>query len=697
MSHATAAKAKRNAAGGRSALSQRAMLVLAALLTLAGAAIYGILTYGGAERTRMQDEWRIRLGIVADSRRAAVEQWLGDARQNVLRVGANRAVQFMLIDREDSDAPAEAIEDSRLYVESLLQAEVERAGAAAVVSEAAQNAGIGDSSPSNYAVLDEVGHLVAATRDLHYAGVDPAEIVAVREDDEDSGRVVIAPLMQAPDGAPLLALSAPILDPEGRRAGPIGHIVLLHRLGPAFFSNLHQPGDVDEGAETLLVSRVADLVHYLSPLGDGSAPLTRSVAATETGFAAVSLSARPLPFGDTIPEQLVNYQDQPVLAVGREVSGTNWTIVRMVDRRAALADGEARIRVLTIALMLGMLLSGAAVVAVWRHAVSQSLVQSSEQMAEAFAEAEQASTLLQKLADAIPNALIAVDGDDRIMFGNLSAFESVGISNHDAAGMGLGQVFGPAVVEPLLKGVNEVRESGEPVRHVVDQAFNGQREIRQRSFVPLADRGVLLVTEDITEMVLEREARAGQMRSLIDVLVSVIDARDKFAADHSARVAEMSSDLATEMNLEPDLKEAAITAARLMNLGKITIDPAILNKNKDLTDEELAAIRDAYLVSADLVSGIKFDAPVVDTLRALQERYDGSGRPNGLTGREILSSAQVVAISNTYVALTSDRAHRKAMTPDQAVDILWAEGGKAWDRKAIAALVSLVETSAGSE
>lgn len=696
MSDATAARVKRNASGRRNALSQRVMLVLAALLVLAGAAIYGILTYGGAERARMQDEWRIRLGIVADSRRAAVEQWLGEARQNVLRVGANRAVQFMLIDREDSDAPAEAIEDSRLYVESLLQAEAERASAAAVVSEAAQNAGIGDTSPSNYAVLDESGHVVAATPDLHYAGVDPAEIVAAREDD-DAGHVVLAPLIQAPDGVPLLVLSAPILDPDGRRAGPIGHIVLLHRLGPAFFSNLHQPGDVDEGAETLLVSRETDQVYYLSPLGDGSAPLTRSVPVTDTGIAAVALSERPMPTADKIPEKLLNYQDQRVLAVGREVSGTNWTIVRMIDRQAALADGEARIRVLTIALMMGVLLSGAAVVAVWRHAVSQSLVQSSEQMAEAFAEAEQASTLLQTLADAIPNALIALDKDDRIMFGNLSAFESVGIANHDAAGMGLGQVFGPAVVEPLLDGVNEVRENGQPVRHVVDQKFNGKREIRQRNFVPLADKGVLLVTEDITEMVLEREARAGQMRSLIDVLVSVIDARDKFASDHSARVAEMSYDLAQEMDLEPDLREAAVTAARLMNLGKITIDPAILNKDKDLTDEELAAIRDAYLVSADLVSGIKFDAPVVDTLRALQERHDGSGRPDGLKGKEILSSAQVVALSNTYVALTSDRAHRKAMTPDQAVDILWAEGGKAWDRKAIAALVSLVEISTGFE
>ena len=673
------------------------MLVLAALLTLAGAAIYGILTYGGAERARMQDEWRIRLGIVADSRRAAVEQWLGDARQNVLRVGANRAVQFMLIDREDSDAPAEAIEDSRLYVESLLQAEAERASVAAMVNEAAQNAGIGDTSPSNFAVLDDVGHVVAATPDLHYAGVDPAEIIAARQGDDDGGRVVLAPLMQAPDGTPLLALSAPILDPEGRRAGPIGHIVLLHRLGPAFFSNLHQPGDVDEGAETLLVSRTAEQVHYLSPLGDGSAPLTRSIAVTETGIAAVFLSDRPVPSGDAIPDRLMNYQDQSVLAVGREVSATSWTIVRMIDRRVALADGEARIRVLTIALMMGILLSAAAVIAVWRHAVSQSLVQSSEQMAEAFAEAEQASTLLQTLADAIPNALIALDKDDRIMFGNLSAFESVGIANHDAAGMGLGQVFGPAVVEPLLEGVNDVRENGQPVRHVVDQKFNGKREIRQRNFVPLADKGVLLVTEDITEMVLEREARAGQMRSLIDVLVSVIDARDKFASDHSARVAEMSYDLAHEMDLEPDLREAAVTAARLMNLGKITIDPAILNKDKDLTDEELAAIRDAYLVSADLVSGIKFDAPVVDTLRALQERHDGSGRPEGLKGKEILSSAQVVALSNTYVALTSDRAHRKAMTPDKAVDILWAEGGKAWDRKAIAALVSLVETSTGFE
>lgn len=128
-----------------------------------------------------------------------------------------------------------------------------------------------------------------------------------------------------------------------------------------------------------------------------------------------------------------------------------------------------------------------------------------------------------------------------------------------------------------------------------------------------------------------------------------------------------------------------------MNLGKLKIDPSLLTKSEDLTSAERDRIRDQILDSADLVSGISFDGPVVETLRQLQERHDGSGRPKGLSGDDLLKTAQIVSLANTYIAMTSDRAHREAMTPEAALAQLWEAAGAAWSRQVIAALVQAVE------
>ena len=192
----------------------------------------------------------------------------------------------------------------------------------------------------------------------------------------------------------------------------------------------------------------------------------------------------------------------------------------------------------------------------------------------------------------------------------------------------------------------------------------------------------------MTEIVVEREARAAQLDALVNVLVDLIDARDRFAAHHSQRVARLSRRMAEAMDLPRPQVVAAETAARLMNLGKLRIDPAILTKTEGLTPDELALVRNSILHSADLVEGIPFDGPVVETLRQMQEHLDGSGRPNGISGDDLLIPAQVVSLANAYVALISERAHRAARTPEQALEQLWPEAEKTWRRTVMAALVS---------
>ena len=96
-----------------------------------------------------------------------------------------------------------------------------------------------------------------------------------------------------------------------------------------------------------------------------------------------------------------------------------------------------------------------------------------------------------------------------------------------------------------------------------------------------------------------------------------------------------------------------------------------------------------------MLEEVEFDGPVVATLRQLQERWDGSGGPAGLAGENILITARVVAVANAFVAMVSDRAFRAGIGLDDAASRLMGEAGRAFDRRAIAALVNHLDNRGG--
>jgi len=121
----------------------------------------------------------------------------------------------------------------------------------------------------------------------------------------------------------------------------------------------------------------------------------------------------------------------------------------------------------------------------------------------------------------------------------------------------------------------------------------------------------------------------------------------------------------------------------------------VLTRSGVLSAGEIQQVRDSLQASADLIAEIEFDGPVVETLRQLQERWDGSGGPNGLKGEEILLPARIVAVANAYVAMVSPRAWREGSTVDEAITRLMADVGTDFDRRAVAALVNYLDNHGG--
>jgi len=169
----------------------------------------------------------------------------------------------------------------------------------------------------------------------------------------------------------------------------------------------------------------------------------------------------------------------------------------------------------------------------------------------------------------------------------------------------------------------------------------------------------------------------------IGVLAKAIMARDPYTRDHSDNVSLYAVRLAEELGLSHDEIEAVRFAAILHDIGKIGIPENILLKPGKLTDEEFAKMKEHPVIGANILADAEFPWDIVPIVYHHQERYDGTGYPDGLAGEDIPIGARIIAVCDTYQALTSDRAYRRALPEEKAVEILKEVSGTQLDGKIV--------------
>ncbi len=159
-----------------------------------------------------------------------------------------------------------------------------------------------------------------------------------------------------------------------------------------------------------------------------------------------------------------------------------------------------------------------------------------------------------------------------------------------------------------------------------------------------------------------------ETRATFELLADLLDRRDPYTSEHSQRVAHL-----VEMILKqfPDLPyeefEAILSAARIHDLGKIATTDFVLSKPGRLTDEEFAVIKRHPVEGSEILRRLTPYRQIVQIVRHHHERWDGRGYPDGLAGEQIPFGSRVIAVADTYDAMTSDRAYRPAMTHEQAM------------------------------
>ena len=108
-------------------------------------------------------------------------------------------------------------------------------------------------------------------------------------------------------------------------------------------------------------------------------------------------------------------------------------------------------------------------------------------------------------------------------------------------------------------------------------------------------------------------------------------------------------------------------------------------------------IRQSVLTSDELIDGVEFEGPAAETIRQIQERWDGAGQPAALAGEEILPTARIVAVANAFVSMVSARAYRPGMSFDEAPKALMSGTGTAFDNRPISALLHYLDIEGGRE
>ena len=198
------------------------------------------------------------------------------------------------------------------------------------------------------------------------------------------------------------------------------------------------------------------------------------------------------------------------------------------------------------------------------------------------------------------------------------------------------------------------------------------------------------VTTRTAELQRERHRLERVSTATLEVLVNALEAKDPYLRGHSARVADLSANIATEMGLVEEDVERVRMAGRLHDLGKIGTRDAVVNKEGPLTADEFEHVKQHVIIGAQILAPLVHLGDIVAMVRSHHERFDGSGYPDGLRGEDVPQGGRIIAVAEVYDALTTARPYQEKMTPEQAVERMADLSGTVLDPKVYDALVRLV-------
>lgn len=181
----------------------------------------------------------------------------------------------------------------------------------------------------------------------------------------------------------------------------------------------------------------------------------------------------------------------------------------------------------------------------------------------------------------------------------------------------------------------------------------------------------------------------------LNVVADIVDERDKYTYSHSLRVAEYSRKIAQELNLPSDVVNEIETAGRVHDVGKIAVEDSILRKPGKLTEKEYDILKKHPVVAHRLLKNLKPYQNGAKYVLYHHERIDGKGYPEGISGMAIPLGARILAVADSYDAMTSDRLYRNALPQWIAVEELKKYSGIQFDPVIVEAFIEVLKRDYG--
>ncbi len=271
----------------------------------------------------------------------------------------------------------------------------------------------------------------------------------------------------------------------------------------------------------------------------------------------------------------------------------------------------------------------------------------------------------------------------------MEAGEVLYVDDVEQAGMASGRGKGKAFLSVPLLDSTAGNKTVFGVVNLTDRGGSGDfTETERRLVQSIADMASIACANLRNRRSLEKS-----YFDTVGALASALEAKDHYTHGHSQRVTSMCMVVADVMGFGNEKLDQIMFAGMLHDVGKIGIPESILLKPDRLTNEEFQAIREHPAVGQRMVSHISFLSSAGQIIRNHHERWDGKGYPDGLRGEQIELPARIMAIADSYDAMTTDRSYRRRLQPSQVMDELMKGRGTQFDPECLDLFVRHVAES----
>lgn len=305
---------------------------------------------------------------------------------------------------------------------------------------------------------------------------------------------------------------------------------------------------------------------------------------------------------------------------------------------------------------------------------------------------------LMQVLENLPDALMVIDVDFTVLMVNAAFTRLSCVERSNAIGKKCYDVFPGKFCQTPACPMNRIKDGVEKLRYEADKDSYCYSSISAPGIITAAAyrspdgalAGMIEIISDMTPLWESREKFRRAMGGVIQAMSLTIEKRYPYTAGHQRRVTKLCRAIAEEMGFSWERTQGLRMAAAIHDLGKILVPAAILNKSGELSEHEMAIIRDHPKAAYDILKDIDFPWPLAETIYQHHERMDGSGYPRGLKGEQILLEARILAVADVVDAVTYFRPYRQSIGLEAALDELKSQRGKQFDAAVVDACIQVL-------